>query len=79
MRKIEVLGTGCGKCKRVEKNARDAVAKLGIEADIVKVEDLQEIIDRGVMMTPALFIDGDAKAVGRIPSVEEIMSMLKGA
>jgi small redox-active disulfide protein 2 len=78
MRKIEVLGTGCAKCKRLEKNAREAVAELGIAAEVIKVEDMQEIVDRGVMMTPALYIDGEAMVVGRIPSVDEIKSMLKG-
>jgi small redox-active disulfide protein 2 len=77
MRRIEVLGTGCAKCKRLEKNAREAVAELAIVAEVVKVEDLQEIMNRGLMMTPALYIDGEAKAVGRVPSIEEIKSMLK--
>lgn len=79
MRRIEVLGTGCAKCKRLEKNTREAVAELGIAVEVVKVEDLQEITDRGLMMTPALYVDGEAKSIGRIPSVEEIKSMLKGA
>lgn len=78
MRKIEILGTGCAKCKKVERNAQEAVAKLGIEAQVVKVEDIDEITNRGVMMTPALFIDGEPKAMGRIPSVDEIIRMLKG-
>jgi len=77
MKKIEILGTGCAKCKRVEKNALEAVSQLGIEAKVTKVEDIGEIVNRGVMMTPALFIDGIAKAVGRIPSVEEIKAMLQ--
>ena len=72
-----MLGTGCVKCKRLEKNAREAVAELAIAAEVVKVEDLQDIMDRGLMMIPALFIDGEAKAIGRVPSVEEIKSILK--
>jgi small redox-active disulfide protein 2 len=75
--KIEILGTGCPKCKATEKIVRKAVEELGIKADIVKVEDLQQIIDRGVMMTPAVFVDGEAKIVGHIPSPEEIKKLLK--
>jgi len=76
MAKIEVFGTGCAKCKGLEKNVRRAVEEMNLDAEIVKVESLQEILNRGIMMTPALFIDGEAKAVGRCPSVEEIKGML---
>lgn len=74
--KIEILGTGCAKCRRLEENVRRAVKETGVQADIVKVEDLDAIIGRGIMMTPALIIDGDEKAVGRVPGVEEIKRML---
>lgn len=76
MVRIEVLGTECAKCRGLERNVRRAVEELGIKAEIVKVERLQEIVSRGVMMTPALYIDGKAKAVGRAPSVAEIKKML---
>jgi small redox-active disulfide protein 2 len=76
MVRIEVLGTGCAKCKGLEKSVRKAVEELGIKAEIVKVDSLQEIMNRGVMMTPALYIDGKARAVGRAPSVAEIKKML---
>ena len=72
MKKIEVLGTGCVKCNRLEKNVQKAVQEAGIQAEIKKIEDLNEIINRGVMMTPALFIDGEAMAVGKVPTVDEI-------
>jgi small redox-active disulfide protein 2 len=75
--KIEIFGTGCPKCKVTEKNVRRAVEELKIQAEIVKIEDLQEIIDRGVMMTPAVFIDGKAKIVGRIASPDEIKKLLQ--
>ena len=75
--KIEVLGTGCPKCKATEKNVRKAVEELGIKADIVKVEDLQQIIDRGVMMTPAVFVDSEVKIVGHVPSIDEIKKLLQ--
>ena len=75
--KIEILGSGCAKCKSVEKLVRDIVEELGIQADIIKVEDLQEIINRGIMMTPAVFIDGEAKIVGRVPTADELKKLLR--
>lgn len=75
--KIEIFGAGCPKCKVTEKNVRKAVDELKIQAEIVKVEDLQEIINRGVMMTPAVLIDGKALVVGRIPSPDEIKRALQ--
>lgn len=77
MVKIEILGTGCPKCKRTIQNVQDAVKALGIQAEIVKVDDITEIMDRGVMMTPALFINGEAKVMGRVATVEEIKALLK--
>lgn len=78
MVKIEVLGTGCPKCKRTIQNVQDAVKALGIQAEIVKVDDITEIMNRGVMLTPAVFIDGEAKVMGRVASVDELKKMLKG-
>ena len=75
--KIEILGSGCAKCKSVEKLVRDMVKELGIQADIIKVEDIQEIINRGIMMTPAVFIDGEAKIVGRVPTADELKKLLQ--
>jgi small redox-active disulfide protein 2 len=74
--KIEILGSGCAKCKSVEKLVRNVVDELGIQADIIKIEDLQEIINRGIIMTPAVFIDGEAKIVGRIPTADELKKLL---
>jgi small redox-active disulfide protein 2 len=76
MAKIEVFGTGCAKCKRLFANAEEAVKELTITAEIVKVEDLAEIVSRGVMLLPALFINGEVRAEGRIPDVNEIKRML---
>jgi small redox-active disulfide protein 2 len=76
--KIEVLGTGCAKCKRLHKNVKKAVKELGIQAEIVKVEGIDEIMNRGIMMVPGLFIDGEAKAVGKVLGVEDIKALLKG-
>jgi len=75
--KIEILGAGCAKCKTTEKNVRKAVDELGIKAEIVKIDDLQEIVNRGVMMTPAVFVDGEAKIVGRVPSPNELKKILQ--
>ncbi len=75
--KIEILGTGCAKCKSLLKNVEKAVQETGVKAEIVKVDSIQEIMDRGVMMTPALYIDGESKMVGRTATVEEIKRMLK--
>lgn len=77
MVKIEVLGTGCAKCKSLLKNVEKAVSESGIQAEIVKVDSIQEIMNRGVMMTPALYIDGESKMVGKTGTVEEIKKMLK--
>ena len=78
MIKIEVLGTGCPKCKKTIQNVQDAVKELGIQAEIVKVDDITEIINRGVMLTPAVFIDGEAKVMGRVAPVDELKKLLKG-
>ena len=75
--KIEILGTGCPKCETVAKNVEQAVDKLGIQAEIIKVTDITEIAARGVMLTPALSIDGEIKAVGKVPTVGEIKAWLE--
>jgi small redox-active disulfide protein 2 len=76
MIKIEILGTGCAKCKRLFANAEQAIKEMKIPAEIVKVEDLTEIVGRGIMLPPALFINGEARTEGRIPDVNEIKKML---
>ena len=76
MRKIEVLGPGCPNCRRLEANARQAIAMAGVEAEIVKVEDYRQIMTYGVMSTPALVIDGRVVSYGRIPSAGDIAEML---
>lgn len=76
MTKIEVLGSGCAKCKRLFANAEQAVKDLKITAEVVKIEDMAEIVGRGIMLPPALFINGEIMAEGRIPDVNEIRKML---
>ena len=75
--KIEILGMGCPKCKKTTQNAQMAVDELKIDAEIIKVEELDKITEYGVMMTPALVIDGEVKVAGKIPSKQEIMSWIE--
>jgi len=70
--KIEILGMGCPKCKILYDNAKKAVEEKGINAEVVKVEDMDIITDYGVMMTPALVLDGIVKSAGKALSIEEI-------
>jgi small redox-active disulfide protein 2 len=74
--KIEVLGTGCAKCKTLYENTKKALEESGKSADLVKVEDIPTIVKYGVMSTPALVIDGQVIFSGKLPSVAEIMGML---
>ncbi len=77
MKKIQILGTGCSKCEKLAVNAEAAAKELGIEYEIQKVKDLSEIMKLGVMLTPALAIDGAVKTAGKIPSPDQIKEMLK--
>jgi small redox-active disulfide protein 2 len=76
MKKIQILGTGCPKCKKLFEAAQQAVKDNNIEAEVTKVEDINEILKFGVMMTPALVVDGEVKAVGRAPNKNEIEKMI---
>lgn len=78
MTQIQILGTGCPKCRTLEAHAREAVAELGIDAEFQKVDQIRDIVAMGVMMTPALAVDGEVKASGRVLSVDEIKEMLGG-
>ena len=75
--KIEILGTGCPKCKKLSELTEEAVNEFDVSAEIIKVTDISKIIDYGVMVTPALVIDGDVKVAGKIPSKEEIIKWIK--
>jgi small redox-active disulfide protein 2 len=72
MRKIEVLGSGCPNCQRLEANAREAVTMAGVEAEVLHVTDPRQIVARGIMSTPGLVIDGKVVSAGRIPSAGDI-------
>ena len=74
--KIQILGTGCPKCRKLTENAEAAAAALGMDCEVVKVTDINEIMKFGVMMTPALAIDGDVKSVGKVLTSDQIKAFL---
>ena len=73
---IKVLGPGCAKCQKTEEVVKEAVAESGVSADVEKVTDILKIAGYGVMMTPAVVVDGDVKSVGKIPSKEDVKSWI---
>lgn len=75
--KIQILGTGCPKCKQLTESADKAASEMGLQYEIEKVTDINQIMSFGVMMTPALVVDGEVKVVGKIPSASELKGMLK--
>jgi small redox-active disulfide protein 2 len=76
--KIEILGTGCSKCKKAFESIEKVLKELGIDAEVVKVENIQDIMKYGVMITPAIAIDGEVKIAGKIPSPKQIAEWVKG-
>jgi len=77
MKKLQILGTGCPKCKKLAENAEAAAKELGIDYEIVKVTDISEIMKMGVMMTPALAIDGEVKSSGKVLDADAIKALLQ--
>ena len=77
MRKIEILGTGCPKCKQLAANAEQAAKELGIEYKLEKVTDINDIMKFGIMMTPGIAVDGQVKASGKVVSAEQIKPWLQ--
>ena len=77
MKKIQILGSGCAKCRKLAENAEAAAKELGIEYELEKVTDINEIIEMGVVMTPAMVVDGEVKIVGKAPSPDEIKESLE--
>ena len=75
--KIEILGTGCSKCKALEANAKEAIAKIGGFHSVAKVEDLVEIMNYGVVSTPGLVVDGEVKSTGKLLTVDQLVEVLK--
>lgn len=77
MKKLQILGTGCPKCQKLAETAEAAAKELGIEYEIEKVKEINKIMEFGVMMTPALAVDGQVKVSGKVPSVEEVKKMIQ--
>lgn len=77
--KIQILGSGCSKCKLLEQHAREAVTALGIQADFEKVTDIDAIMEMGVMMTPGLVVDGVIKSTGKLLTKDQIVTVLSGS
>ncbi len=75
--KIQILGTGCAKCLKLAEEAEKAAKELGVDYELIKVTDINDIMGFGVMITPALAVDGTVKVTGKVPSVEEIKGYLK--
>lgn len=78
MKKIQILGTGCPKCEQLTRAAKAAADELSLEYELEKVSDINDIIAFGVMMTPALAVDGEVKVVGKVPSPDELKTLLAG-
>ena len=76
MKKIQILGPGCQKCEQLAETAKQAADMLGIEYELEKVTKINDIMSFGVMVTPALVVDGQVKIVGKVPNVEEIKELL---
>ncbi|MCF7950385.1 MAG: thioredoxin family protein [Spirochaetaceae bacterium] len=74
---LQILGSGCPKCKTLAQNAQAAIDEVGVEASVEKVTDMDKIMDMGVAMTPALAIDGEVKSVGKVLSADKIADMLR--
>ncbi len=76
MKKLQILGTGCPKCQKLSENTEAAAKELGVPYEMEKVKDINQIMAFGVMITPALAVDGTVKVAGKVPSVEEIKKLL---
>jgi small redox-active disulfide protein 2 len=76
MKKLQILGTGCPKCKQLAERTEQAAEELGLDYELVKVTDINEIISFGVMNTPGLAVDGEVKVAGKLPEISEIKSFI---
>lgn len=70
--KIEILGTGCSKCKKTKEVIEKVLKNEGVEAEVVKIEDIEKILNYGVMITPGVVVDGEVKLVGKVPDKKDI-------
>ncbi|MDN3690123.1 thioredoxin family protein [Cyclobacterium jeungdonense] len=76
MKTIKILGTGCPKCKQTESIIKDVIAKVGIEVEVIKVEDIQQIMQYNVLSTPAIVVDEVVKMNGKVPTNREVITLL---
>jgi len=76
MKEIKILGTGCAKCQELLRQTQQAVQEIGLDCEVEKIEDINKIMAYGVMMTPALVIDGEVKVTGKIPSIDDLKKIL---
>jgi small redox-active disulfide protein 2 len=74
--KIQILGTGCPKCRQLAESAETAAQELGLEFELIKVTNINDIMDFGVMMTPALAVDGEVRVVGKVPQIADLKKLL---
>jgi len=77
MKTLQILGTGCPKCRRLAEQIEAAARELGLRYELEKVTDLDEIMAFGVMLTPALVVDGEVKVVGKVPAIDELKELLR--
>ncbi len=75
--KVQIYGTGCAKCNMLEKAAKQAVKDMGVNAEVVKVSDINEIVEAGILATPGFAVEGEVKSMGRVPSQDEIKKWIK--
>ena len=76
--RIEILGPGCPKCKKLAENTENAVKELGMEAEVIKVTDIKEIMNYGVMITPGLVVDGKVISAGKVLNSDDIKKLISG-
>ena len=76
MKKLQILGTGCPKCQKLAETAETAARELALEYEVEKVKEIDKIMAFGVMMTPALAVDGEVKVSGKVPSIDELKKLL---
>jgi small redox-active disulfide protein 2 len=75
--KVQIYGTGCAKCNMLEKAAKQAISEMGIKAEVVKVTDINQIVEAGILATPGFAVEGEVKSMGRVPSLDEIKKWIK--
>lgn len=75
--KVQIYGTGCANCNRLEKAAKQAIKEMGVNVEVVKVSDINQIVEAGILATPGFAVEGEVKSMGRVPSNDEIKKWIK--